>query len=180
MGQNASDDDLVKFIHKFLVLIFTRTNYSSERPVDSILEQAVVFHNFSSIQGWDKPAQLINSLIGLQYISRVVLIHSSYLGRSSTAEYTPPNAEREKEGIKCDVKSKEKPDSSVTLRKSSGRKADKEDWSCVDDGETSAAEAGSAGLNHILRCVLSDIFCPCKSRNADHDFSIFTIDSWHI
>ncbi|KAJ3531720.1 hypothetical protein NMY22_g8034 [Coprinellus aureogranulatus] len=73
-------DKSLGFIHQFFISAFTE-RFDTGKPVNSILEQIVLFYSFSEYAGW-RPGHLTigGSLIQLQYLSRSVLVHCAYLG----------------------------------------------------------------------------------------------------
>lgn len=164
-GLETTDNDIVVFIHKFLVSSFTAV-LSATKPVDSILEQTAVFKSFSDISGWKKPSALINSVLkGFQYVSRAILIHSGFLGDFSAVYTAPPgrntNSEDEEgsnssgtadenfgEEDKNEEDESDKDEDNEEDMEDSEDEEDQEDWDFMD--VTPVVEAGD-GFENITR-----------------------------
>ncbi|KAF9038804.1 hypothetical protein BDZ89DRAFT_1216440 [Hymenopellis radicata] len=71
--------EILSFIHAFLVDMFM-FRCSSEKLVDSIVEQALVYLMIDPHDGWKSPIVLDGHLVALQHFCRAVLVHVSFLG----------------------------------------------------------------------------------------------------
>ncbi|KAF8256336.1 hypothetical protein EI94DRAFT_643413, partial [Lactarius quietus] len=86
-SHNGQDEQL-EYIHRFLVFAFTSA-FSDGEPIDSIIEQTVLFASFNPTEGWRDASVVINGpLKALQYASRVVSVHCAFLGGTSST-YAP-------------------------------------------------------------------------------------------
>ena len=78
----------LEYIHRFLVFAFAST-FSDGEPVDSIIEQITLLTSFNPTEGWRDASAIINGVLkALQHVSRVVSVHSAFLGGTSST-YVP-------------------------------------------------------------------------------------------
>ncbi len=86
---DLSDESIWEFIHAFLVQAFT-SPLCLDKPVDSIIEQGILFSAFSKHHGWAKASAIINGHLKFwQFIKRCITIHAGFLG-SLVTPYSPP------------------------------------------------------------------------------------------
>ena len=87
--EDLPDESIWKFIHIFFVEAFT-SPLSLEQPIDSIVEQGIIFSAFSKYHGWAKASAIINGNLKFwQFIKRCITIHAGFLG-SLVTPYSPP------------------------------------------------------------------------------------------
>lgn len=87
--EDLSEEAIWKFIHVFLVQAFT-SPLNLDEPIDSILEQGILFAAFSKYHGWTRASSIINGHLKFwQFIKRCVSIHAGFLG-SLVTPYSPP------------------------------------------------------------------------------------------
>jgi hypothetical protein len=76
--EGLSDEFIWKFIHAFLVQVFT-SPLSLDKPIDSIVEQGILFSAFSKYRGWIKASAIINGHLKFwQFIKRCVTIRAGF------------------------------------------------------------------------------------------------------
>ncbi len=75
---------VMEYIHQFLIASFG-TPFITGHGIGSILEQTLMLASFSSTQGWQRASRIVNGpLKAWQNVSRVVSIHSAFLGGISS------------------------------------------------------------------------------------------------
>jgi hypothetical protein len=88
--EDLSDQSIWKFIHSFLVQVFT-SPLRLDKPIDSIVEQCILFSAFSKYRGWIKALAIINGHLKFwQSIKRCVSIHAGFLGSLVNPYNLPP------------------------------------------------------------------------------------------
>jgi hypothetical protein len=82
--QNSGDPplahDLLIFLHRFLVFIFSSKNLSLKNSIGTVLEQMIVLFMIHSTKGWKSASYMISLILSpFKNIARAVLINSAFL-----------------------------------------------------------------------------------------------------
>jgi len=92
----SSEDGLggnvvIRFIHAFLVQVFTTGGLSPTENIDSVLEQTALAFMIHPTHGWKPPSAMISHIMRTtKNISRAVLVHSAFLGGYHAPYGSPP------------------------------------------------------------------------------------------
>ena len=86
------NNELLQFVHQFLVFQFTREHIPVDMVVGSISEQTVLLYMIHPSYGWKSAAFLITLILSpLKNIARAVLLHGAFLNSFEKA-YEPSSA----------------------------------------------------------------------------------------